>query len=125
MTYELLDLWSTQDLSSLVLSTQTDHRARNTMSHAETQATEARVRHSVEIAIMALGPTPLMSSVIMSMSSDDNVHVVNICDPTAHHGFTHVVLLGRTVSLIVTRWFAPKNAGLLADLYRFRLLRIV
>jgi hypothetical protein len=112
MTYELLDLWSTQDLSSLVLSTQTDRRARNTMSHAETQATEARVRRSVEIAIMALGPMPLMSSIIMSVSRDDNVHVVNVCDPTAHHGFTHVMILGRTMSLIVTRWFAPKHAGI-------------
>jgi hypothetical protein len=41
MTYELHGLQSTHDLSSLDLSTLTDHRARNMTSHAETLATEA------------------------------------------------------------------------------------
>jgi hypothetical protein len=29
---------------------------------------------------------------------------VGVCDPIAHHRVTHMMLLGRTVSLIATRW---------------------
>jgi hypothetical protein len=31
--------------------------------------------------------------------------IVSVCDPTVHHGVAHVMLLGRTTSLIATRWF--------------------
>jgi hypothetical protein len=31
---------------------------------------------------------------------------------TAHHGVTHVMLLGRTVSSIMTRWFVQKHTGI-------------
>jgi hypothetical protein len=42
MTYEVVGMWPTYDLSSLDLSTLAIYRARNMMSPAETQATKAR-----------------------------------------------------------------------------------
>jgi hypothetical protein len=37
---------------------------------------------------------------------------VSVCDPTAHHGVTHVMFLGRTTSLIATRWFVQRHVGI-------------
>jgi hypothetical protein len=71
MTYEPLALRSTYDLSSLGMSTQTDHGARNTTSHAENEATDARGRRGTEMVIMAAGPMPPTPSVIMSTSRED------------------------------------------------------
>jgi hypothetical protein len=34
---------------------------------------------------------------------------IGVCDQTTYHGVTHVVLLGRTMSLIVTRWFVWRH----------------
>jgi hypothetical protein len=34
-----------------------------------------------------------------------------VYDPTAHYGVPHVVVLGRTASLIVTRWYARVHVG--------------
>jgi hypothetical protein len=34
---------------------------------------------------------------------------VGVCDPTVHHRVTHVMLLGRTASLIATRWYMKKH----------------
>ena len=36
-------------------------------------------------------------------------HPVGVCDPTAHHGVTHVMLLGRTMQLIATRWYVQED----------------
>jgi hypothetical protein len=36
--------------------------------------------------------------------------IIDVCDPTAHHEVTQVMLLGRTSSLIVTRWFVQRHA---------------
>jgi hypothetical protein len=33
------------------------------------------------------------------------VPAICVYDPTAHHEVSHVMLLGRTMSLIVTRWY--------------------
>jgi hypothetical protein len=56
MTYKPLDLRSTHDLSSLGLRARTVRITRNEMSHAETQATEARGRRGAEIVMMAPKP---------------------------------------------------------------------
>jgi hypothetical protein len=50
MTYGPLDLWPTHNLSSLGLSALAVYKTHNMMSHAETQAMEARGRH---------GPVPV------------------------------------------------------------------
>jgi hypothetical protein len=71
MTYEPLDLRSTYDLSRLGMSMQTGHGARNTTSHAENEATDARGRHGAEMVIMTAGPTPPTPSVIMSTRRED------------------------------------------------------
>jgi hypothetical protein len=54
MTYVSLGLRCTHNLLNLDLSTPTINRTRNTMSHAETQATEAKGRCGVEVVMMAL-----------------------------------------------------------------------
>jgi hypothetical protein len=38
--------------------------------------------------------------------------VVCVCDSTVQHGVTHMMLLGRTVLLIATRWFVQRPAGI-------------
>jgi hypothetical protein len=53
------------------------------------------------------------------------VPAVGVDDLTAHHGVHHVMLLSRTASLIVTRWYALMHVGSHKDLYRFRLLECV
>jgi hypothetical protein len=45
---------------------------------------------------------------------------VSVYDPTAHHGVPLVMLLGRTASLIATRWFVLMHVNSHEDLYRFR-----
>jgi hypothetical protein len=40
------------------------------------------------------------------------VPAVGVCDPTVHHGVTHMMLLGRTVSLTATRWYVKGHIGL-------------
>jgi hypothetical protein len=37
---------------------------------------------------------------------------LGVIDPTAHHGVTHVMLLGRTASLTATRWYVHGHVGL-------------
>lgn len=54
MTYEPLGLWRTHDLLSLGLA-QAIYRTRNTMSHAKTQATEAKGQHDTKEVMMVLG----------------------------------------------------------------------
>jgi hypothetical protein len=44
---------------------------------------------------------------------------VGVCDPTAHHGVPLVALLGRTASLMTTRWFVRMHVSSHEDLYRF------
>jgi hypothetical protein len=56
MAYDPLGLRHTHDLSSLGLSVQAIHRASNTTSHAETQATEGRGRRVAEVVMVTLGP---------------------------------------------------------------------
>jgi hypothetical protein len=53
MTYMPLSMRPIHDLSSLGLSALAVYRTRNTMSHAETQATEVRGRHGAETVMMA------------------------------------------------------------------------
>jgi hypothetical protein len=50
---------------------------------------------------------------------------VGVYDLTAHHGVPHVMLLGRTMSLIVTRWFVRMHVGSHKSLYRFGPLECV
>jgi hypothetical protein len=51
------------------------------------------------------------------------VLVVVVCDPTAHHGVTHVILLGRMTSLTTTQWYMWGTSDLHKGLYRSRPLR--
>jgi hypothetical protein len=37
---------------------------------------------------------------------------IDVCDPTAHHRVTHLVLLGRTTSLIVTQWYVQRHVSI-------------
>jgi hypothetical protein len=37
---------------------------------------------------------------------------VGVCDPTAHYGVTHMMLLGRMASLIATRWYEQRHVGI-------------
>jgi hypothetical protein len=46
--------------------------------------------------------------------------VVGVYDPTAHHEVSHIMLLGRTTSLIVTKWYVWMHVGTQDSLYRFR-----
>jgi hypothetical protein len=48
----------------------------------------------------------------MGVKMENGVPIVGICDPTAHHGVTHMMLLGRTTSLIVTRWFVQRHVSI-------------
>jgi hypothetical protein len=50
---------------------------------------------------------------------------VGVYDPTAHHEVPHVMLLGRTTSLIVTRWYMREHVGSYKSLYRFEPLECV
>jgi hypothetical protein len=48
----------------------------------------------------------------MMFLMENGVPLVGICDPTTHHGVTHMMFLGRTVSLIVTRWFVQRHVSI-------------
>ena len=37
---------------------------------------------------------------------------VSVCDPIAHHGVTHVLLLGRMAPLTATRWYVQEHVNL-------------
>jgi hypothetical protein len=49
---------------------------------------------------------------------------VRVCDWTAHHEVTHVMLLGRTTSLTVTRWYVRGTPDLHEGLHSSGLLRM-
>jgi hypothetical protein len=38
--------------------------------------------------------------------------VVGVCDSIVHHGVTHMMLLGRMMSLTATRWYVQEHFGL-------------
>jgi hypothetical protein len=42
-------------------------------------------------------------------SQNQDTSSVGVYDPTVHCGVPHVVLLGRTTSLIATRWYVRKH----------------
>jgi hypothetical protein len=44
---------------------------------------------------------------------------VGVYDPTMHHEVPHVMLLGKTVSLIANRWYVRVHVGSHNSLYRF------
>jgi hypothetical protein len=46
------------------------------------------------------------------VSPNNIIEHVGVCDPTAHHGVAHMMLLGRTTSLIVTRWYVRRNISI-------------
>jgi hypothetical protein len=74
MTYEILALWSTHHLSSLVLKERTIHRARNVTSHAETHDAVVRGRCGTKIVMMAPRSTPPMLAIIICADRDDKAH---------------------------------------------------
>ena len=54
--------------------------------------------------IMALKVTA-MESAFINVAPLPGAPAIDVCDPTTHYVDTHKVILGRTTSLIVTRWF--------------------
>lgn len=80
MTYVILSLSSTHHMSSLGLRERTIHRAhnatraRNAMSHVETQDAVVRGRCGTKIVMMVPRPTPRMLAIIMSADRDDKAH---------------------------------------------------
>jgi hypothetical protein len=50
---------------------------------------------------------------------------VGVYDPTAHHSVSRVMLLGRTATLIATRWYVRMHVGTQESLYRFGPLECV
>jgi hypothetical protein len=61
--------------------------------------------------IMLLKVTAMESALINVAPPLPSALAVGVCYPTAHHGVTLVMLLGRTASLIVTRWFVRWHDG--------------
>ena len=48
-----------------------------------------------------------------------------VYDLTVHHGVPHVMILGRTTSLILTQWNVQMHVGSHKGLYRFRPLECI
>jgi hypothetical protein len=58
----------------------------------------------------ALKVIKVLKMIVMESSSINvaplpGAPAVGVCDATAHHRVTHMMLLGRTTLLIATRWF--------------------
>jgi hypothetical protein len=57
------------------------------------------------LKVIMLLKTMAMESALIDDAPLPGAPDVSVCCPTAHPGFTLMVLLSRTMSLIVTRWF--------------------
>jgi hypothetical protein len=67
----------------------------------------------IEISIVDVSNLTLISKFIMCVpDSRGCTRCVGVCDPTAHRGVTHVMLLGKTTSLIVIRWYVWSHVGI-------------
>jgi hypothetical protein len=55
----------------------------------------------------------------MSVLLAGRMRDVGVCDLTAHHGESHMMLLGRMPSLVATRWYMRKHIRNTRELYRF------
>jgi hypothetical protein len=57
------------------------------------------------LKVIMLLKTMATESALINDAPLPGATTVGVCYPTAHPGVTLTVLLGRTTSLIVTRWF--------------------
>jgi hypothetical protein len=66
-----------------------------------------------------------MESLWINVAPLPGALAVDVYDPTAHHGVSHVILLDRTTSLIMTWWYMWMHVGTQESIYRFGPLECV
>jgi hypothetical protein len=81
--------------------------------------------HRVAIKDVVLPKSIMWDSRESTSLSLSSAPTVVVYDPTVHHRLSHVMLLGKTTSLIVTRWYVWMHIRTQESLYRFGPLECV